>query len=312
MTRELWVEKYRPRTIEDCILPERLKSFFQSMIDKDDLQNLLLIGGAGVGKTTAARAMCSEMGIDVLFINASEKGNIDTLRTEIRSFASTISFIDGKLKCVILDEADYLNPSSTQPALRSFIEEFANNCRFILTANFANRILDPIKSRCTVVDFGLRGDEKRECVLGFNNRIKNILENEGIKFNIKELAQVIMKYFPDYRKILNECQRNSHSGVLDAAVLAAASEQTIEEIMGILKSKKFNDLRKWVVRNIDIDFALLVRGIYTHMVDYVAPKDIPELVLLLNEYDYRRAFVMDPEIHIVAMLTQIMGSVEFK
>jgi DNA polymerase III delta prime subunit len=310
-TNFLWSERYRPQTISDCILPERLKSFFQLQIDKGHMQNMLLIGGAGTGKTTAARAMCDEMGIDVLFINASENGNIDTLRTLVRSFASTISFIDGKTKCVILDEADYLT-NVAQPALRAFIEEFSSNCRFILTANYGNRIIDPIKSRCAVIDFVLSKEEKHDCVMGFNKRVKQILDSNNITYDNKDLAEVIIKYFPDYRKILNELQRHSHDGKLSVTSLANVSEAAVKQVLDLVKAKKFNDIRKWVVQNIDIDFSHLVKHIYDKSIGMVDPEYLPALVIILSEYDYKRSFVMDVEIHTVAMLCQIMLEIKFK
>jgi DNA polymerase III delta prime subunit len=307
----LWVEKYRPQTIDECILPPRLKDFFQAQVDKGELQNMLLIGGAGTGKTTAAKALCRELGIDVLFINASESGGIDTIRVEIRSFASTISFAEGKTKCVILDEADHLS-FAAQPALRAFIEEFSSNCRFILTANYANRIIDPIKSRCAVIDFVMNKEEKAASILAFNKRARAILEGEGIVFDKKDLAEVVMKYFPDYRKILNELQRHSHSGELKVSALAGVGDEAIKQVMRFVKEKKFGEYRKWVAQNADIDFSTLVRAIYDRMGEFIESQDIPELVIILSEYDYKRAFVVDVEILTTAMLTQIMGSIKFK
>lgn len=309
--QSLFVEKYRPKTIDECILPPRLKDFFQAQVDKGEIQNMLLIGGAGTGKTTAAKALCRELGVDVLFINASESGGIDTIRVEIRSFASTISFVDGKVKCVILDEADYLS-AAAQPALRAFIEEFSSNCRFILTANYANRIIDPIKSRCAVIDFVMNKEEKAASILAFNKRAKSILEGEGIAFDKKDLAEVVMKYFPDYRKILNELQRHSHSGELKISALSGVSDEAIKQVMRFVKEKKFGEYRKWVAQNADIDFSTLVRAIYDRMGEFIESQDIPELVLILSEYDYKRAFVVDVEILTTAMLTQIMGSIKFK
>ena len=303
--QSLWVEKWRPRFIEECILPPRLKDFFQAQIDKGDIQNMLLIGGAGTGKTTAARALCRELGIDVLFVNASESGGIDTIRTDIRSFASTISFIDGKTKCVILDESDYLS-FAAQPALRAFIEEFASNCRFILTANFANRIIDPIKSRCAVIDFAMNKEEKQYSILAFNKRAKTILEEEGIAFDKKDLAEVVMKYFPDYRKILNELQRHSHSGELKLSNLSGVSDEAVKQVMRMVKEKKFGEFRKWVAQNVDIDFSTLIRALYDRMNEFIDSSDIPDFVLILAEYDYKRAFVVDVEILTTALLTQLM------
>lgn len=309
--QSLFVEKYRPQTINECILPPRLKDFFQAQVDKGEIQNMLLIGGAGTGKTTAAKALCRELGVDVLFINASESGGIDTIRVEIRSFASTISFVDGKVKCVILDEADYLS-AAAQPALRAFIEEFSSNCRFILTANYANRIIDPIKSRCAVIDFAMNKEEKAASILAFNKRAKSILEGEEIAFDKKDLAEVVMKYFPDYRKILNELQRHSHSGELKISALSGVSDEAIKQVMRFVKEKRFGEYRKWVAQNADIDFSTLIRAIFDRMGEFVESQDIPELVLILSEYDYKRAFVVDVEILTTAMLTQIMGSIKFK
>lgn len=308
--QSLFVEKYRPQTINDCILPPRLKDFFQAQIDKGELQNMLLIGGAGTGKTTAAKALCRELGVDVLFINASESGGIDTIRTDIRSFASSISFSEGKIKCVILDESDYLS-FAAQPALRAFIEEFSSNARFILTANYANRIIDPIKSRCAVIDFTMNKDEKASSILSFNKRARTILEEEGVVFDKKDLAEVVMKYFPDYRKILNELQRNSHSGELKVASLSGVSDESIKQVMKLVKEKKFGEYRKWVAQNADIDFSTLIRTIYERMNEFVESQDIPELVIILAEYDYKRAFVVDVEILTTALFTQLM-TLKFK
>lgn len=309
--QSLFVEKYRPQSIDECILPPRLKDFFQAQVDKGEIQNMLLIGGAGTGKTTAAKALCRELGVDVLFINASESGGIDTIRVEIRSFASTISFVDGKVKCVILDEADYLS-AAAQPALRAFIEEFSSNCRFILTANYANRIIDPIKSRCAVIDFAMNKEEKAASILSFNKRAKSILEGEGIAFDKKDLAEVVMKYFPDYRKILNELQRHSHSGELKISALSGVSDEAIKQVMRFVKEKRFGEYRKWVAQNADIDFSTLIRAIFDRMGEFVESQDIPELVLILSEYDYKRAFVVDVEILTTALLTQLMGSIRMK
>lgn len=309
--QSLWVEAYRPQKIEDCILPPRLKEFFQSQIERGEIQNMVLIGGAGTGKTTAAKALCRELGIDVLFINASESGGIDTIRVEIRSFASTISFAEGKIKCVILDEADGLT-ANAQTALRAFLEEFAGNCRFILTANYANRIIDPLKSRCAVLDFTMNKEEKAASIMAFNKRAKNILEEEDIIFNKKDLAEVVMKYFPDYRKILNEIQRHSHSGELKISSLSGVSDEAIKQVMRLIKEKKFGEYRKWVAQNADIDFSTLIRAIFDRMSEFIESQDIPELVLILSEYDYKRSFVTDVEILTTALFTQIMASCKFK
>ena len=309
----LWNEKYRPRALSECVLPDRLVSIFQSQLDKGELQNALYVGPAGTGKTTVAKAMCNELGIDSLFVNASESGNIDTLRTLVRTFASTISFQQGKIKCVILDEADYLNPNSTQPSLRGFIEEFASNARFILTANFAHRILEPIKSRCPVIDFTLSKDERREVVMKFNTRMRQILEKEEIKYDVKDLAEIIIRFFPDFRRILNEVQKLSFEGRLSLSSLGLSIlEDSVKELVRALKSKKFQQVRKWVVDNSDVDFAQLIKLLYEKMFEFIEPQSVPELILTLNEYDYKRAFVMNSEINLVAMLVQIMGNVRFR
>jgi DNA polymerase III delta prime subunit len=308
----LWVEKYRPQTIQDCVLPERMKDYFTDMVKKGEIQNMLLVGGPGTGKTTVARALCNELGIDYLMVNASENGNIDLLRTTIRSFASTMSFTS-KYKVVILDEADYLNANSTQPALRNFIEEFSKNCRFIMTANYANRIIDPLKSRCAVVDFQFSKEEKQQMVVSFDRRVKDILENEGVTYDKKVLAQVLVKYFPDFRKILNELQRHTSGGSLESAVLTSLSDDSIKKLFSYLRdTSKWPDMRKWVVDNLDNDFNLIARAIYERADEYVKPGSIPQLVMTIAQFDYKNSFVMDKEINLVAMLTEIMAQVEFK
>lgn len=308
----LWVEKYRPKVISDCVLPERMKEYFTEMVKKGELQNMLLVGGPGTGKTTVARALCNELSLDYLMINASENGNIDVLRTTIRGFASTMSFTSS-YKVVILDEADYLNANSTQPALRNFIEEFSKNCRFIMTANYANRIIDPLKSRCAVIEFNFSKEEKQQMVVSFDRRVKEILEKEGVTYDKKVLAQVLVKYFPDFRKILNELQRHSSGGVIESAVLTSLSDDSIKKLYGYLRdTSKWLEMRKWVADNLDNDFNLISRAIYERAEDFVKPGSIPQLVLTLAQYDYKNSFVMDKEINLVAMLTEIMAQVEFK
>lgn len=312
MEHYLWVEKYRPKTIEQCILPKRLKLFFQEQVNRGELQNMLLLGGPGTGKTTAAKAMCNQMGIDVLFINASEQGGIDTLRTTIRGFASSVSFLADSHRCVILDESDYLNASSTQPALRGMIEEFASNCRFILTANFGNRIIDPIKSRCAVIDFSMKKEEKMECLMALNTRVKDILTTENIKYTQTDIVQIIQQYFPDNRKIINEIQRNSHSGSLVIGQLSAISDDAVKELISYMKSSKFESLKKWIANNVDIDFHVLSKMLFDKLMVMITPNSIPELVLTLAEYDYRKSFVVNGEIHTLAMLLEIMTKIEWK
>ena len=264
----------------------------------------------GTGKTTAAKAVCRQLGIDVLFINASESGGIDTIRNDIRSFASTISFED-KIKCVILDEADYLSWAA-QPALRAFIEEFSSNCRFILTANFSNKIIDPIKSRCAVIDFVLTKDEIMSCVLEFNSRVKHILDTESITYSKKDLSEVVKMYFPDFRKIINELQRNSYSGELKLSTISGISDEAIKQVMKLIKERRFSDYRKWVAQNADIDFSTLIRTLYEKMYDYVDPRSLPDYILILNDYDYKRAFVTDVEVLTAAMFSSIMLNITLK
>lgn len=306
----LWVERYRPKKIADCILPPRLKDYFQSMAAGAELQNMLLVGGPGTGKTTVAKALCNEMGIDVMVVNASENGNIDHLRTVIRSFASTVSFMGG-IKCVILDEADYLT-NATQPALRGFIEEFSKNCRFIFTANFKNKIIVPLQSRLTVVEYVFTKEEKRNLIVEFDRRVREILENENIEYDKKVMAQVIIKNFPDFRKTLNEMQRHSQTGSLAAGSVAGISEDSIRALVDFLKDKNFGATRKWVVDNLDSDFAVVQRALYDRMYDYVDPRSIPQLVMTLAEYDYKSSFCIDKEINLVAMFVCIMAEIQFK
>lgn len=306
----LWVEAYRPQKIADCILPPRLKDYFQEQVDAGQLQHMLLVGGPGTGKTTVAKALCNELGIDVYFLNASKDGNIDTLRTKIQAFASTVSFKDGH-KCVILDEADCLT-SATQHALRAFIEEFSNNCRFILTANYSNKIIDPIKSRCPPVEFTFSKPEKRDLIGEFDKRLKEILLNENIDYNKKTMAQIVVKYFPDFRAIINQLQRHTNSGTLSDTSVSAMTEDSITVLIASLKAKDFAKMRKWVVENIDQNFNSIQRALYDRMYETVQPSSIPQLVLTLSTYDYRHAFAVDKEINIVAMLVEIMAEISFK
>ena len=305
----LWVEKYRPATIDECILDESLKTTFKQIIKSGELPNMMFTGSAGVGKTTVARALCNEMGLDHIIINGSEDGNIDTLRGKIKQFASTVS-LQGGYKVVILDEADYLNPQSTQPALRGFIEEFSNNCRFILTCNFKNRIIEPLHSRCSVYEFNT--GSKAIMAAQFMERLKTILTTEHIKFEDRVVAELIMKHMPDWRRVLNECQRYSVSGTIDAGILVTLSETSIKALMADLKKKNFKGMRKWVVDNIDMESAKLFRMIYDNMLEYVDPSYIPQLVMTLADYSYKDAFVADHELNTVACLTEIMSQGQFK
>jgi DNA polymerase III delta prime subunit len=306
----LWVEKYRPRTVGDCILPEALKETFQMLVDNKEMQNLLLSGGAGCGKTTIARAMCEELDCDYIIINCSEDGNIDTLRTKIRNFASTVS-LSGAKKVVILDEFDYSNAQSTQPALRGFIEEFSNNCRFILTCNYKNRIIEPLHSRCTCIEFKIPKQEKPNLASGFMERIKFILDNEGILYEEKVLAELIMKHFPDFRRSINELQRYSVSGSIDVGILSQIGEIKVKELVSSMKKKEFTSVRKWVVDNLDNDQIHIFRKIYDGLHEYFKLQSIPQAVLILAEYQYKSAFVADHEINLTACLIEIMLQCEF-
>ncbi len=307
----LWVEKYRPKTVEECILPKQLKDTFQQIVDSGELPNLMFTGTAGLGKTTVARALCEQLGIDYIVINGSEEGNIDTLRTKIRQFASTVS-LTGGYKCVILDEADYLNPQSTQPALRGFIEEFANNCRFILTCNFKNRIIEPLHSRCGVIDF--KFDKKMLASLcgQFLNRLKFILTEENISFEEAVIAELIMKHAPDWRRVLNEAQRYSISGSIDAGILVTLNDKSIKDLMSALKAKNFKGMREWVVNNIDTEPHAIFRKIYDNLSDNLQPQSIPQVILILADYQYKNAFVADHELNVVACMTEVMATAEFK
>ena len=303
----LWVEKYRPQTIDECILPVELKKTFKKIVESGELPNMLFTGSAGLGKTTIAKALCNELNLDWIMINGSEDGNIDTLRGKIKQFASTVS-LQGGYKVVILDEADYLNPQSTQPALRGFIEEFANNCRFILTCNFKNRIIEPLHSRCGVYEFNA-GDKPTLCG-EFMTRCQEILLAEGVTLHSPQaLADLIMKFFPDWRRVLNELQRRSVLGPIDSNVVDNTG--SFDDLFVSLKNKDFKTMRKWVVNNIDIDAAAIFRGVYDSMTNKVTPQSIPQLVLILADYQYKNAFVADHELNVVACLTEVMANVEF-
>lgn len=306
----LWVEKYRPRTVEDCILPPSLKKTFKKIVESGELPNMLFSGTAGLGKTTVAKAICNELDLDHIVINGSEEGNIDTLRGKIKQFASTVS-LQGGVKVVILDEADYLNPQSTQPALRGFIEEFSNNCRFILTCNFKNRIIEPLHSRCGVYDFN--GGDKATLCGEFMTRCQQILLDEQITVHSQQvLADLIMKHFPDWRRVLNELQRYGIANQsIDDQILVNVSDQNYDELFVSLKNKNFKNMRKWVVNNIDTDASAIFRSIYDRMQEKIAPQSIPQLVLILADYQYKNAFVADHELNVVACLTEVMANVEF-
>jgi len=303
----LWVEKYRPRTIAETILPDGLKQTFQRLVDTGELPNMLFTGTAGLGKTTVAKALCNELNLDYIVINGSEEGNIDTLRGKIKQFASSVS-LQGGVKVVILDEADYLNPQSTQPALRGFIEEFANNCRFILTCNFKNRIIEPLHSRCGVYEFNTTKKDLVGLCEQMMSRIEHILSAENVDtYQKSDIAQLIMKYAPDWRRVLNELQRGSISGTFSHV----QKIDNMDDLFTHLKGKDFKKMRQWVVNNIDTDSSAIFRGIYDRMYDKLNPQSIPQLVLILADYQYKNAFVADHELNVVACMTEIMANVEF-
>jgi len=307
----LWVEKYRPQTIEETILPPSLKKTFQTIVDKGELPNMLFTGTAGLGKTTVAKALCKQLDLDYIIINGSEEGNIDTLRGKIKQFASSVS-LSGGFKVVILDEADYLNPQSTQPALRGFIEEFSNNCRFILTCNFKNRIIEPLHSRCGVYEFNTTKKDLADLAGQFFKRFVYILDQEGVDYEQKAVADLIMKHAPDWRRVLNEGQRNAISGMGIDGSITGVSVNSIDSLVVALKEKNFKAMRKWVVENMDMDTTAIFRGVYDSMNTYVQAQSIPQLVLILADYQYKDAFVADHELNTVACMTEIMAQVQFK
>jgi DNA polymerase III delta prime subunit len=308
----LFVEKYRPQTINECILPEGLKKTFSAMVKKKEIQNLLLSGPAGTGKTTVAKALCNEMGADWIIINCSENGNIDTLRTKIRQFASAVSLSSSTTKVVILDEFDYSNAQSIQPALRGAIEEFSANCRFILTCNYKSRIMEPIHSRCTCIDFTISTEEKPHICAQMLDRTVQILEKEGLGYDKKAIAQLIIKYFPDFRRVLNEIQRYSVSGKIDHGILVNVSDNEIRTLIGHMKKKNFGEVRKWVAENVHMSENDIFRKVYDSLYDFLTASSIPQAILVIGEYQYKAAFVADQEINMVACMVELMMSCEFK
>jgi DNA polymerase III delta prime subunit len=309
MEHLLWTEKYRPQTIEDCILPERLKQPFQEYVNQQNIPNLLLSGGAGVGKTTVAKAMCNEIGCDFMVINGSDESGIDTFRVKIKNYASSMSLSGGR-KVIIIDEADYLNPNSTQPALRNAIEEFAVNCSFIFTCNYKTRIIEPLHSRCAVIDFNLKNGEKVKMASAFFKRIQSILQSEKIEYVDSVIAELIKKHFPDNRRILNELQRYSQFGKIDTGILAQIGNVQISEITKHIKDKDFGAIRKWVAST-DLDTNTMFRQLYDSLYDVMKPQSIPQAVVIIADYQYKNAFVADTEINLVACLTELMVECEF-
>jgi DNA polymerase III delta prime subunit len=310
MEQLLWTEKYRPKKIEDCILPERLKTPFQEYVNQGKIPNLLLSGGAGVGKTTVAKAMCEEIGCDVMVINGSDESGIDTFRVKIKNFASSMSLSGGR-KVIIIDEADYLNPNSTQPALRNAIEEFAGNCSFIFTCNFKNRIIDPLHSRCAVIDFQLKSNEKSQMAAQFFKRIQQVLQSENVEYDDKVIAELVKKHFPDFRRVINELQRYSQFGKIDTGILAQIVDVSINDIIKFIREKDFGSIRKWVASN-DVDSTTFFRKLYDNLYEVLKPQSIPQAVLILADYQYKQAFVADQEINTVACLVELMVNCEFK
>jgi len=311
METYLWVEKYRPARISDCVLPDELKSTFSEFVKDKHIPNLILSGGPGVGKTTVAKAMLEEIGATYMMINGSEESGIDVLRTKIKNFASTVS-LEGGRKYLIIDEADYLNSQSTQPALRGFMEEFHKNCGFILTCNYKNRLIPPLHSRCSVIEFLLPNEQKPKLANNFFARVQEILTQEKVEFEPKPVAELVYKFFPDWRRVLNELQRYSVSGKIDAGVLVNLSESNINELMTSLKNKEFTKVREWIVQSLDNDAVRVYRSIYDSLYDHLDASTIPHAVVIIADYQYKAAFVADQEINLLACMTELMGQVKFK
>jgi len=313
MSDFIWVEKYRPQKIEDCILPENIKKTFSEFLNKGEIPNMLLSGPPGIGKTTVAKALCKELGVDYYVINGSDEGRfLDTVRNNAKNFASTVSLTsESKHKVIIIDEADNTT-SDVQLLLRASIEEFSNNCRFIFTCNYKNKIIEPLHSRCVVVEFGIQKKYKQAIAVEFFNRLVNILEQEKVKFDKKVLAELVNKHFPDWRRVLNECQRYSVAGIIDSGILATFTDVSVNDLIKNLKAKNFSEVRKWCVDNLDNDTTVLFRRIYDSLYESLVPNSIPAAVLVIAKYQYQTAFVADQEINLLACLTEIMVECEFK
>ena len=314
MSDFLWVEKYRPRKIKDCILTEELKNTFTQFLKQKEIPTLLLSGSAGTGKTTVAKALCEELGSDYIVINGSDEGRqIDTVRSKIKNFASTVSLTeDANHKVIIIDEADYMNADSVQPALRNFIETFYKNCRFVFTCNYKNKIIPALHSRCTVVDFKITNGQRVKTASAFLKRLESVLKDENIGYEKKVLAELIQKYYPDFRRTINELQRYSVRGKIDSGILFNLGEANTKELVKILKEKRFNDMRKWVVQNLDKEASSLFKTLYDTLYTTLDAKSIPQAILIIAGYQYKSAFVADQEINMVACLTEIMASCKFK
>jgi len=309
----LWVEKYRPQTVDDCILPEETATMFKGFLDKGEIPNMLLAGPAGIGKTTIAKALCNELGADYYVINGSDEGRfLDTVRNRAKAFVSTVSLTsEARHKVLIIDEADNTT-QDVQMLLRAFIEEFQNTCRFIFTCNYKNKIIQPLHSRCSVIEFNVKGKEKAQLAASFFKRVHTIMAQEGVDFELSVLREVVMKHFPDFRRTLNELQRYSSKGTIDTGILGQMSDIAMTDLMGFLKDRKFTDVKKWVVANMDNEPHAVMRKVYDSLYTYLQPKSIPEAVLVIGEYQYKANFVMDQEINLVAFMTELMMRCEFK